>query len=95
MKKKKKTLLKDLIIFENTVFRDNRGNLREAYNKKYIKKNLCLSIVSKSKKNVLRGLHLQIKKGQDKLISVLKGKILDVVLDLRKNSKTFGINILK
>ena len=42
------------------------------------------------KKNVLRGLHLQIRKPQDKFIGVLKGKILDVVVDLRKNSKTFG-----
>ena len=39
---------------------------------------------------MIRGLHLQIKKPQDKFIGVLKGKILDVVVDLRKNSKTFG-----
>ena len=88
--KKKNTKFKDLIILEDKVYKDNRGNLREAFNKKYIKKNLYLSIASISKKNVLRGLHLQIKKSQDKLISVLKGKILDVVVDLRKNSKTFG-----
>ena len=46
--------------------------------------------MSKSKQNVLRGLHLQTKNQQEKFISVVKGKILDVVVDLRKNSKTFG-----
>ena len=90
MIKNKKTKLKGLIILKDKIYKDNRGNLREAFNKKHIKKNLCLSIVSISKKNVLRGLHLQTRKSQDKLISVLKGRILDVVVDLRKNSKTFG-----
>lgn len=51
---------------------------------------MVFSITSKSKKNVLRGLHLQTKKSQDKLITCLKGKILDVAVDLRKNSQTFG-----
>ncbi len=46
--------------------------------------------MSYSKKNVIRGLHIQTKNSQGKLISVLKGKIYDVALDLRKNSKTFG-----
>ena len=45
---------------------------------------------SRSKKNVLRGLHMQTKKKQGKFVSVLKGAILDVAVDLRKNSKTFG-----
>ena len=49
-----------------------------------------MSVVSKSKKNVIRGLHFQSKKTQDKFISVVKGRILDVVVDLRKKSKTFG-----
>ena len=90
MIKKYKTKFEGLFIYEGKIYSDKRGSLREAFNKKDIKKNLCLSIVSKSKKNVIRGLHLQIKKPQDKIISVLKGKILDVVVDLRKNSKTFG-----
>ena len=90
MIKKIKTKFNNLFIFEDKIYKDKRGSLREAFNKKYIKKNLCLSIVSKSKKDVIRGLHLQVKKPQDKLISVLKGKILDVVIDLRKNSNTFG-----
>ena len=58
--------------------------------KNFIKKNLVFTLVSSSKKNVLRGLHMQTKKPQDKFLSVLKGKVLDVVVDLRKNSKTYG-----
>ena len=46
--------------------------------------------MSKSKKNVLRGLHLQKKNQQEKFVSVVKGKVFDVVLDLRKKSKTYG-----
>ena len=62
----------------------------ETFKESYFNKKMVFSITSKSKKNVLRGLHLQTKKTQDKLITCLKGKILDVVVDLRKNSKTFG-----
>ena len=47
-------------------------------------------MISLSKKNVIRGLHLQIKKPQGKFLTVLKGKIFDVAVDCRKNSKTFG-----
>ena len=46
--------------------------------------------MSYSKKNVVRGLHIQIKKPQGKFVTVIKGKIYDVALDLRKKSKTFG-----
>ena len=88
--KKIKTKINGLFIYEGKIFYDKRGNVREAFKKNLINKNLFFSVVSKSKKNVIRGLHLQIKKPQDKFISVLKGKILDVVIDLRKNSKTFG-----
>ena len=85
-----KTKLKDLFILKGKIFYDQRGFLREAYKKKVIKKNLIFAIISKSKKNVLRGLHMQKKSPQDKYILVLKGKILDVVVDARKNSKTYG-----
>lgn len=88
--KKIKTKLKDLFILKGKIFYDQRGFLREAYKKKIIKKNLIFTIVSQSKKNVLRGLHMQKKNPQDKYILVLKGKILDVVVDARKNSKTYG-----
>ena len=85
-----KTNIKGLIILKGKTFYDTRGFLRETFKKKIIKKNLIFTIISKSNKNVLRGLHLQTKNTQDKYISVLKGKILDVAVDLRKNSKTFG-----
>ena len=85
-----KTNIKGLIILKGKTFYDARGFLRETFKKKIIKKNLIFTIISKSNKNVLRGLHLQTKNAQDKYISVLKGKILDVAVDLRKNSKTFG-----
>ncbi len=85
-----KTNLKDLYLFNGQKFNDNRGYLREIYKNKKINQNLIFSIISKSKKNVLRGLHIQMKKSQSKFLSVIKGKILDVAVDLRKNSKTFG-----
>jgi len=85
-----KTKIKDLLVLKGKIFYDQRGFLREAYKKKIIKKNLIFAIISKSKKNVLRGLHMQMKNSQDKYLSVLKGKILDVAVDARKNSKTYG-----
>ena len=85
-----KTKFKGLYVFEGQTFKDQRGFLRECFRKKIIKRNLVFSIVSKSKKNVLRGLHLQIHKPQEKFLTVLKGKILDVAVDLRRSSKTFG-----
>ena len=85
-----KTKFKDLTIFKSKNFFDNRGHFRELAIEKVVKKKLIFTVVSKSKKNVLRGLHMQIKKPQGKYISVLKGKILDVVVDCRKNSKTYG-----
>jgi len=85
-----KTKLKGLFILKGKAFYDKRGFLREAFKKKLIKKNLIFLIVSKSKKNVLRGLHMQKKNQQDKYILVLKGKILDVAVDLRKKSRTYG-----
>ena len=85
-----KTKFKGLIVFQKKYFKDNRGYFLELYKKKIIKKNLPFTCISFSKKNVIRGLHLQTKKAQAKYVSVLKGKILDIVVDLRKNSKTFG-----
>lgn len=85
-----KTKFKGLLIIQKKKFLDNRGYFLELYKKKIIKKNLPFTCISFSKKNVIRGLHLQTKNTQAKYVSVLKGKILDVVVDLRKNSKTFG-----
>ena len=86
----RKTNFEDLLIIEKKYFTDSRGYFLELYKKKIIKKNLPFTCISFSKKNVLRGLHLQLKKTQAKYVSVLKGKILDVAVDLRKNSKTYG-----
>tara|TARA_B100001059_G_C17719573_1_gene519914 strand:- start:55 stop:585 length:531 start_codon:yes stop_codon:yes gene_type:complete len=85
-----KTKFKDLIVFEKKYFTDNRGYFLELYKRKIIKKDFPFTCISYSKKNVIRGLHLQTKNTQAKYVSVLKGKILDVVVDLRKNSKTYG-----
>ena len=88
--KKIKTKFKDLFVVNTKVFRDKRGWLKEEFKKNFIKKNLLFTLVSSSKKNVLRGLHMQTKNPQDKFLSVLKGKVLDIAVDLRKNSKTYG-----
>ena len=85
-----KTNLKDLFIIKNKSFKDKRGYFKELIKERLIKKKLPFTVMSYSKKNVIRGLHIQTKKSQGKFISVLKGKIYDVSLDLRKNSKTFG-----
>ena len=81
---------KDLKIFQNKNFFDRRGYFKELIKEKDIKKRFPFIVMSKSKKNVIRGLHIQTKNSQGKYISVLKGKIFDVSVDLRKNSKTFG-----
>ena len=79
-----------MLFFDKELHKDQRGYLRELLVEKEIKKKFKFHIVSKSKKHVLRGLHFQYKKQQGKYISVVKGKIFDAVVDLRKNSKTFG-----
>ena len=86
-----KTKFKDLKIIKLKRNKDSRGYLAETYNKKLIGgKELVFDYKVISKKNIFRGFHFQYKFQQVKLISVLKGKILDCVIDLRKNSKTFG-----
>tara|TARA_B100000287_G_scaffold429345_1_gene482473 strand:+ start:1116 stop:1640 length:525 start_codon:yes stop_codon:yes gene_type:complete len=86
----KKTPFKNLILFKNISHKDSRGYFKELLKEKNFKKKFPFTVMSYSKKNVIRGLHLQTKKSQGKFISVLKGKIFDVAVDLRKNSKTFG-----
>ena len=85
----KKTKFKGLIILNGIKHEDKRGYLRELVLEKLIKKKFKFQILSVSKKNVLRGLHFQVRKPQGKLISVLKGEIFDVAVDLRKNSNTY------
>ncbi len=85
-----KTKFKGLLVIKNKSFKDKRGYFRELLRENNLKKKFPFLVMSLSKKNVVRGLHLQRKKPQGKYITVLKGEIFDVALDLRKNSKTFG-----
>ena len=85
-----KTKFKDLLIYDKKTFKDKRGYFRELYLQKHFNTKFPFDVMSYSKKNVLRGLHLQLKNPQAKLITVLHGKIYDVCVDCRKNSKTFG-----
>lgn len=89
------TPIKDLYVIEPTIFGDHRGYFMETYNENEFKKaGLNVDFVqdnqSKSKKGVLRGLHFQYEYPQGKLVRVIKGKVFDVAVDLRKNSKTYG-----
>ena len=85
-----KTKIKDLLVIKQKNNIDSRGSLRETYNKKLLNKKFIFEYCTTSKKNILRGFHFQSKFQQAKYVNVLKGKILDVVIDLRKRSKTFG-----
>ena len=80
-------------ILKTKIFRDKRGFLKETFQNRFINNKFPFDIMSVSKKNVLRGLHLQTVNPQAKLITVTYGKIFDVAVDLRKNSKTFGKHI--
>ena len=86
----KKTKFEGLLIIKQRKNTDSRGSLREIFNKKTLKKKFVFDYCTTSKGNVLRGFHFQTKFTQSKYVNVVKGKILDVVIDLRKNSKTFG-----
>ena len=85
-----KTKFAGLVIYKRKTFIDKRGYFRELFLEKVLNKKFIFDYYSLSKKNVLRGLHLQLKKPQGKLITVLSGKIFDVALDCRLKSKTFG-----
>ena len=85
-----KTKFKGLIVYQKDTYKDNRGYFRELFLQKHFNEKFPFDVMSYSKKNVLRGLHLQLKKTQAKLITVLQGKIFDVCVDCRKKSKTFG-----
>jgi dTDP-4-dehydrorhamnose 3,5-epimerase len=85
-----KTNINDLLIVKQQNNVDKRGSLRETYNKQLLNKNFIFEYCTTSKAGALRGFHFQHKFQQAKYVNVLKGKILDYVVDLRKNSKTFG-----
>lgn len=85
----------DVVLIEPKVFCDHRGYFLESWNRRdFESAGIDLDFVqdnqSKSYKNVLRGLHYQIRQPQGKLIRVLSGTIFDVAVDLRRNSPTFG-----
>ena len=89
--KLQKTKIPGLLKIKSKIFKDKRGYLRETFRNNLInKKYFPFDVMSFSKKKVLRGLHIQTKNSQAKIITVTHGKIFDVIVDLRKRSKTFG-----
>jgi len=90
-----KTFIEDLLIIEPQLFKDDRGFFYESYNKNNLDKNINIVFVqdneSKSNKGVIRGLHFQKPPfEQTKLVRCISGNVLDVAVDLRTNSKTYG-----
>jgi len=91
-----KTAIEEVILIKPKIFHDTRGYFLEFYKESEFKKfGLNLKFVqdnfSYSNKNVIRGLHYQIKPfDQGKLVKVIKGRALDVAVDIRKKSRTFG-----
>ena len=86
----KKTKFKNLLLIKNKSYFDKRGYFKELIRENELNLRFPFKVMSFSKKNVIRGLHLQSKNSQGKYVTVLKGKVFDVVIDLRKNSKTYG-----
>lgn len=89
------TPLEGVIIIKPDIYKDGRGFFTETYSKdKYyslgIREEFVQDNYSRSKKNTLRGLHYQINKPQGKLVRVINGRVLDVAVDVRQDSKTFG-----
>jgi dTDP-4-dehydrorhamnose 3,5-epimerase len=89
------TALPGVLVLEPRVFRDERGWFFESYNRRTlaaigIDAEMVQDNCSRSKRDVLRGLHYQIQHAQGKLVRVLAGEVLDVTVDLRKSSAFFG-----
>jgi dTDP-4-dehydrorhamnose 3,5-epimerase len=89
------TKLNGLVLLEPKVYTDKRGFFYESFHiQRYrdagIKQQFVQDNISHSKKGVLRGLHYQLKRPQAKLVSVIRGAALDVVVDIRQGSSTFG-----
>ena len=91
-----KTKISDVLILEPKVFGDDRGFFFESFNEQALlaQAGITTRVVqdnhSKSAKNVLRGLHYQIKQPQGKLVRVVVGEVFDVAVDLRRGSPSFG-----
>jgi dTDP-4-dehydrorhamnose 3,5-epimerase len=93
------TKLEDCFIIKDTLFRDPRGCFFESFNQQKFNELTRLNVQfvqdnqSKSSKGVLRGLHFQLgAHAQAKLVRVLEGKVLDVAVDIRLNSKTSSVS---
>ena len=84
-----RTKFKDLVIIKTKSFKDLRGLLKLNFDKRVINQKFVLDYSTISKKNVFRGFHYQTKFKHCKIISVLKGEIIDYAIDLRKSSKTY------
>jgi dTDP-4-dehydrorhamnose 3,5-epimerase len=90
------TEIPDVLILEPEVFEDERGFFLESYNRRVFREATGLDPVfvqdnhSRSVRNVLRGLHYQIRQPQGKLVRVVAGAVFDVAVDLRRSSPTFG-----
>lgn len=90
------TAIPDVLIIEPKVFGDERGFFFESFNQKLWQEKTGITTPfvqdnhSRSGKNVLRGLHYQIKQPQGKLVRVISGEVFDVAVDIRRNSPTFG-----
>lgn len=94
-----KTKIQDLVIIEPKIFKDDRGYFYESFKSDWFKNNVAeVEFIqdnqSLSGKNILRGLHFQKDPfAQGKLVRVLKGAVLDVAVDIRKNSPTYGEHV--
>jgi dTDP-4-dehydrorhamnose 3,5-epimerase len=89
-------LLQDVLLLEPKVFGDERGFFYESFNQRRLEEavgrqlNFVQDNHSRSAKNVLRGLHYQIRQPQGKLLRVVVGEVFDVAVDIRRSSPTFG-----
>lgn len=94
--KVERSAIPDVLLIEPQVFGDARGYFFESYNRRAFAQATGIDVEfvqdshSRSAKNVLRGLHYQIRQAQGKLVRVLEGEIWDVAVDLRRSSRTFG-----
>jgi len=93
------TTIPDVLIIEPNVFGDERGFFFESFNRRQFAELVGRDVDfvqdnhSRSVKNVLRGLHYQIQQPQGKLVRVVQGAVLDVAVDIRKSSPTFGQHV--
>jgi len=93
------TLIPEVLIIEPQVFGDERGFFMESYNHRRFQEKTGLDVEfvqdnhSRSIRNVLRGIHYQVQEVQGKLVRAVAGEVLDVAVDLRKSSPTFGKSV--